>query len=68
MQQRIGKDGKAFRMYKFRSMVVNAEEMLKELQSKNEASGPVFKIENDPGLLKSGVLLESIVLMNFLSL
>ena len=34
MQQRIGKDGKAFRMYKFRSMVVNAEEMLKELQSK----------------------------------
>ena len=54
MQQRIGKDGKAFRMYKFRSMVVNAEEMLKELQSKNEASGPVFKIENDPRVTKVG--------------
>lgn len=54
MQQRIGKDGKAFRMYKFRSMVVNAEEMLKELQSKNEASGPVLKIENDPRVTKVG--------------
>lgn len=35
-------------------MVVNAEEMLKELQSKNEASGPVFKIENDPRVTKVG--------------
>lgn len=54
MQTRVGKDGKPFKMYKFRSMVVDAEKMLKELQEKNEASGPVFKIHDDPRVTKVG--------------
>jgi exopolysaccharide biosynthesis polyprenyl glycosylphosphotransferase len=53
-QQRVGKDGKTFTMYKFRTMVVNAEEILDELLSKNEADGPVFKIKEDPRVTKSG--------------
>ena len=53
-QDRVGKDGKIFRMYKFRSMYVDAEERLKELQDLNEADGPVFKIKNDPRITKVG--------------
>ena len=53
-QQRVGKDGKTFTMYKFRTMVVNAEEILDELLSKNEADGPVFKIKEDPRVTKLG--------------
>jgi exopolysaccharide biosynthesis polyprenyl glycosylphosphotransferase len=53
-QQRVGKEGKKFTMYKFRTMVVNAEEILDELLSKNEAAGPVFKIKEDPRVTKSG--------------
>jgi exopolysaccharide biosynthesis polyprenyl glycosylphosphotransferase len=53
-QQRVGKDGKKFTMYKFRTMVVNAEEMLDELLDENEADGPVFKIKEDPRITKSG--------------
>lgn len=53
-QDRVGKDGKVFRMYKFRSMYVDAEERLKELQDLNEADGPVFKIKNDPRITKVG--------------
>ncbi|MFD1862012.1 sugar transferase [Planococcus chinensis] len=47
-QSRVGKNGKEFTMYKFRSMVCNAEEMKLELLKRNEASGPVFKIRLDP--------------------
>ena len=53
-QMRIGKNGKAFRFYKFRSMVVNAEDLLEKLQEQNEMSGPAFKMKNDPRITKVG--------------
>lgn len=54
VQERIGKNGRAFRLYKFRSMVVNAEELLEQLKDKNEKDGPVFKIKDDPRITKIG--------------
>jgi len=48
LQERIGKDGKPFPMFKFRSMVANAEELLPELEAKSEAKGYLFKIKDDP--------------------
>lgn len=53
-QMRIGKNGKAFRFYKFRSMIVNAEDLLEKLQDQNEMSGPAFKMKNDPRVTKAG--------------
>ena len=53
-QQRIGKDGQTFYMYKFRSMVTNAEELLKDLLEKNEISGAMFKMKKDPRITKVG--------------
>lgn len=53
-QVRVGKDGKEFVMYKFRSMVANAEELKAKLMDQNEAIGPVFKIKNDPRVTKVG--------------
>lgn len=53
-QTRIGKDGRAFKLYKFRSMCVDADEKLKDLQELNERDGPVFKIKNDPRVTKVG--------------
>ena len=53
-QNRCGKDGNLFKMYKFRSMVADAEDELKDLKDKNEMSGPVFKIHNDPRITKFG--------------
>jgi lipopolysaccharide/colanic/teichoic acid biosynthesis glycosyltransferase len=53
-QIRIGKDGKEFNMYKFRSMVSNAEELLDELLNKNETSGAMFKMKNDPRVTRIG--------------
>lgn len=54
VQERVGKDGRLFRFYKFRSMVVNAESLLDELQQHNEKDGPVFKIKDDPRITKIG--------------
>ena len=54
IQKRIGKNGKSFSFYKFRSMVVDAEDQLEELQHKNEMDGPVFKIKDDPRVTKIG--------------
>lgn len=54
VQKRNGKYGKVFNMYKFRSMVHNAEELLEGLQEQNEQTGPVFKIKNDPRITKVG--------------
>lgn len=53
-QTRIGKDGQAFKLYKFRSMCVDADEKLKDLQKLNERDGPVFKIRDDPRVTKIG--------------
>ena len=53
-QERNGINGKLFNMYKFRSMVRNAEELLEQLQEQNEQSGPVFKIKDDPRITKVG--------------
>ena len=53
-QTRIGKDGKIFRMYKFRSMCVDAERKIKELQDKNESDGLAFKMEHDPRITRVG--------------
>lgn len=53
-QKRIGLDGKEFKMYKFRSMIQNAEKLKKELEKQNEMSGPMFKIKNDPRVTKVG--------------
>ena len=55
-QERVGKNGKLFRIYKFRSMCVNADspEMLEKLAKLNEMDGPAFKIKNDPRITKVG--------------
>jgi len=53
-QIRVGKDGKHFKMYKFRSMVQNAEELKEKLLSQNEMSGPMFKMKEDPRITKVG--------------
>lgn len=53
-QKRVGKDGKEFDMYKFRSMVVNAEELKEKLAAQNEMSGPMFKMKDDPRVTKVG--------------
>ena len=53
-QKRVGKNGELFEMYKFRSMVVNAEELKENLEDQNEMSGPMFKIKDDPRITKVG--------------
>ena len=54
VQDRVGLNKRRFRMYKFRTMVGNAEKMQSELESLNEADGPVFKIKNDPRVTRLG--------------
>lgn len=53
-QKRVGLNGTEFKMYKFRSMVQNAEELKEKLSKKNEMSGPMFKIKEDPRVTKVG--------------
>ena len=53
-QERVGKDGKRFHMWKFRSMCNNAEAKLAELQEQNEKDGPVFKMADDPRITRVG--------------
>ncbi|WP_238988503.1 sugar transferase [Peribacillus frigoritolerans] len=53
-QARVGKGETEFQMYKFRSMVSNAEEQLKDLLALNEVSGAMFKMKNDPRITKIG--------------
>ncbi len=53
-QTRKGKNGKPFKLYKFRSMVVDAEKQLDDLLDKNEMTGPVFKIKDDPRITRVG--------------
>ncbi len=54
IQPRAGKDMKIFKMYKFRSMYVNADERLEELLEDNEQTGHAFKIKNDPRVTRVG--------------
>jgi len=56
-QQRVGRGGKIFTIHKFRSMVVGAESQLDDLQSYNEADGPLFKMRDDPRVTRVGRVL-----------
>ena len=59
VQTRVGLDGQEFRMYKFRTMVPQAEQMLDALLPRNEMDGPVFKIRRDPRVTPLGRHLRS---------
>lgn len=54
VQERVGLKGNIFRMYKFRSMVVDAEELKKNLMTQNEMGGPMFKMKEDPRVTRVG--------------
>lgn len=53
-QERVGRGGRIFRFWKFRSMVVGADKLVDELQEQNEKDGPVFKIKDDPRITRVG--------------
>ena len=54
VQTRIGKNGRRFKIYKFRSMYVDAEQRKRELESQNEMQGLMFKMDNDPRITRVG--------------
>jgi exopolysaccharide biosynthesis polyprenyl glycosylphosphotransferase len=56
-QKRVGLRGRTFYMYKFRTMVANAEDLKNQLMDANEADGPVFKIKDDPRITRIGKFL-----------
>lgn len=62
IQERIGKNGKPFKMYKFRTMCTDAEDRLEELAHLNEKTGPVFKIKDDPRILRTGKVIRKLSL------
>ena len=64
-QVRVGKNGRRFKIYKFRSMYTDAEERLKDLQSQNEMNGLMFKMENDPRVTKVGKFIRKTSLDEF---
>ena len=57
VQTRVGLNGKKFRFYKFRTMHPDADKLLESLLDKNEMTGPVFKIKNDPRITRVGKIL-----------
>lgn len=61
-QRRVGKNGKEFTMLKFRTMVVDAELRLKDLQHANDGAGPLFKMKNDPRVTRIGRFLRKLSL------
>ncbi len=56
-QDRVGKNGRIFKLYKFRSMHTDAEERKRDLMAQNELSGPIFKLSNDPRITRVGRIL-----------
>ena len=64
-QMRVGKNGRRFKIYKFRSMYIDAEERKKELEAQNEMSGLMFKIEDDPRVTKVGKFIRKTSLDEF---
>lgn len=56
-QARVGLRGRQFYLYKFRTMVINAEQLRKQLEAQNEMDGPVFKIKGDPRITSIGKIL-----------
>jgi exopolysaccharide biosynthesis polyprenyl glycosylphosphotransferase len=58
-QERFGHRRRLFRMYKFRSMVNNASKLMSQLESQNEATGPIFKIRRDPRITPLGRFLRA---------
>jgi exopolysaccharide biosynthesis polyprenyl glycosylphosphotransferase len=64
-QERIGKNGRRFVMYKFRSMVHDAEERLESLLTLNEVDGPAFKMKDDPRITQIGKILRIMSLDEF---
>lgn len=57
VQERTGLNGRKFKMYKFRTMITDAERRKAELQQMNQMEGPVFKMKNDPRITRLGLLL-----------
>jgi len=64
-QERVGMNQRRFKMLKFRSMVANAEALRDELESQNEADGPVFKIKRDPRVTRVGRIIRKYSLDEF---
>ena len=64
-QKRVGRNGRIFKMYKFRSMYIDAEERKKELMAQNEMDGLMFKMEDDPRITKVGKFLRKTSLDEF---
>jgi len=64
-QKRSGLNGQPFTMYKFRTMVTNAEQRRFELEAMNEMSGPVFKVASDPRITKAGRILRRLSIDEF---
>ena len=61
-QKRVGRHGKEFYMYKFRTMRPDAEQLLEQLKDQNEMEGPVFKIKHDPRITRVGKILRKLSL------
>lgn len=61
-QIRVGRHGKEFYMYKFRTMRANADQMIEQLKAQNEMDGPVFKIKHDPRITRVGKFLRRVSL------
>lgn len=64
-QKRVGRNGRVFTIYKYRTMVTDAESRLSELKDKNELTGAVFKMENDPRVTRVGRFLRKTSLDEF---
>ncbi len=64
-QTRVGKNGRRFKIYKFRSMYIDAEERKKELEAQNEMKGLMFKMENDPRVTRIGAFIRKTSLDEF---